>query len=43
MNGTDKPALNVYGNSGQPRRESVGVYSYPRDVEIVKRLMQDAN
>lgn len=36
MNGTDLPTVNVYGRSGHPTRESVGVYSYPRDLAIVK-------
>jgi hypothetical protein len=41
MNGTDMPTLNIYGYCGELERESVGVYSYPRDIEIVKRLMVD--
>jgi len=36
MNGTDLPTLNVHDFCGEPHCESVGVYSYPRDVEIVK-------
>jgi len=36
MNGTDLSTLNVYASSGEARRESVGIYSYPRDIEIVK-------
>jgi hypothetical protein len=36
MNGTDLATLNVYGSSGEQYRESVGVYAYPRDLEIVK-------
>ncbi len=43
INGTDKPTLNIYGNCGEPQRESVGVYSYPRDIEIVRELMEAAN
>lgn len=39
MNGTDLPTLNVYGSSGIGPRQSVGVYSYPRDVEVVKQLI----
>jgi hypothetical protein len=34
MNGTDLPTLNVYGYCGELPRNSVGVYSYPRDVEV---------
>src|SRR5271169_4202405 len=41
MNGTDLATLNVYGFCGEPQRESVGVYSYPRDIEIVKKLIED--
>jgi len=39
MNGTDLPTLNVYGSQGEPQRESVGVYSYPRDIELVRERM----
>jgi hypothetical protein len=38
MNGTDMPTVNIYGSAGEPPRQSVGVYSYPRDIEIVRRL-----
>ena len=41
MNGTDLPTLNVYGYCGEPHRKSVGVYSYPRDIELVKRRIED--
>lgn len=41
MNGTDLPTLNVYGFCGEPQRTSVGVYSYPRDIEIVKQRIED--
>jgi len=41
MNGTDKETLNIYGSSGEPHRRSVGVYSYPRDLEIVRNLIED--
>jgi hypothetical protein len=40
MNGTDLPTLNVYGYCGEPHRESVGVYSYPRDLERIKSLIE---
>jgi hypothetical protein len=36
MNGTDLPTVNVYGSSGYPRSEWVGVYAYPRDLDIVR-------
>ena len=41
MNGTSLPTLNIYGNSGEPPRLSVGVYSYPRDIEIVRQRMKN--
>ena len=41
MNGTDLATLNVYGCCGEPQRKSVGVYSYPRDIEIVKQRIED--
>jgi hypothetical protein len=40
MNGTDLPTVNVYASCGEPRT-SVGVYSYPRDLEIVKERIED--
>ncbi len=40
MNGTDLATVNIYGSSVEPRRESVGVYSYPRDIEHVKKLIE---
>jgi len=43
MNGTDLPTLNVYGYCGEPPRHSVGVYSYPRDLEIVRGLIEDVS
>lgn len=36
MNGTDLPTINLYGSSGEEPREWVGVYSYPRDLEVVR-------
>jgi SMI1-KNR4 cell-wall len=40
MNGTDLATLNVYGSCGESPRESVGVYSYPKDIETVKARME---
>ena len=40
MNGTDLPTLNIFGSSGVPQRQSPGVYSYPRDVAVVKQLIE---
>ena len=42
-NGTDLPTINVYGNSGEAHRTSVGVYSYPRDLGLVEGRIQDLN
>jgi hypothetical protein len=42
MNGTDLPTLNIYGYRPEPPHTSVGVYSYPRDIELVKDLMDEA-
>lgn len=39
MNGTDLPTLNIYGSSGEPSCEGIGVYSYPRDLALVRRLI----
>lgn len=36
MNGTDLPTLNVYGGKGEPERQSVGVYAYPKDLAAVR-------
>ena len=43
MNGTDLPTLNVYANCGEPARQWVGVYSYQRDLGIVRRLIEDVS
>jgi hypothetical protein len=43
MNGTDLPTLNIYGYCGEPPRQWVGVYSYPRDLEIVRRLIENVS
>jgi hypothetical protein len=40
MNGTDLATLNVYGSCGEPPSESVGVYSYPRDIETVEACIE---
>lgn len=40
MNGTDLATLNVYGFCGEPHRKSVGVYSYPRDIELVRERIE---
>jgi hypothetical protein len=41
MNGTDLATVNIYGSCGQPPRQSVGIYSYPRDIDIVKQRIED--
>lgn len=40
MNGTDMATVNVYGSCGEPHRESVGVYCYPTDIEVVKQRIE---
>lgn len=40
MNGTDLPTLNIFGSSGEPPQQSPGVYSYPRDLEIVQQRIR---
>jgi hypothetical protein len=40
LNGTDLPTVNIYGNCGVPKRESVGVYCYPRDLELQNDLLK---
>lgn len=41
LNGTDLPTLNIYGYCPEPPHTSVGVYSYPRDIELVKHLIEE--
>jgi hypothetical protein len=41
LNGTRPATLNIYGNSGNPPRQSVGVYSYPRDMNIIRERIGD--
>ena len=41
MNGTDLPAINVYGRSGEPNRTSAGVYSFPRDAHMIEQRIED--
>jgi hypothetical protein len=43
MNGTDLPTLNVYASCSEPPRQWVGVYSYPRDLAIVRRLSEEVS
>ncbi|HXM13663.1 MAG TPA: SMI1/KNR4 family protein [Candidatus Eremiobacteraceae bacterium] len=40
MNGTDLSRLNVYASTGHSHLEWVGVYSYPRDLKIVKDMIE---
>jgi hypothetical protein len=43
MNGTDLPTLNVFGSSGEPSREWIGVYTYPRDIDLIRDLIASVN
>lgn len=36
MNGTDKEMINVFGGSEVSPKFSIGFYSYPRDIKIIK-------
>ncbi len=36
MNGLDKKAINIYGDSGEPSEYSPVFYSYPDDLELIK-------
>ncbi len=36
-NGTDLQTINVYDNDGNPHTYAPGVYSYPRDLEVIKQ------
>ena len=40
MNGTDRSTINVYGECGEPYRYGIGFYSYPRDLEMVRRRIK---
>jgi len=39
MNGTNLQTVNIYGSDGTPQKESVGVYSYPRDKNIISEMI----
>jgi hypothetical protein len=42
VNGTDLPALNVYGSQpAQQRAELFGIYSYPRDLDAIQQKIAD--
>jgi hypothetical protein len=43
MNGTDLETINVYGNGGEPSATSLGVYSFPRDIDTVQDRIKDVN
>jgi hypothetical protein len=43
MNGTDLPTLNVFGGSGEPFREWIGVYSFPRDIAHVQLRISEVS
>lgn len=36
MNGTNTPAINIYGESGNPLQFSAAFYAYPADLTLVK-------
>lgn len=39
MNGTDTPAINIYGSSGVPHARAPAYYAYPADLEVVKDMI----
>jgi hypothetical protein len=39
MNGTDKYAINIYGESGSPYAYRPAFYSFPRDLEYIKESL----
>ncbi|MCX7748206.1 MAG: SMI1/KNR4 family protein [Clostridia bacterium] len=39
MNGTDKDAINVYSNMGEPFTYGVEYYSFPRDINLVRDMI----
>jgi hypothetical protein len=41
MNGTDLPTLSIYGYRPEPPNTSIGFYSYPRDLKLIQRLMEE--
>jgi hypothetical protein len=43
MNGTDIPAIDVRGSSGEPPRFAPGFYSYPRDLKLIKNRIEAAS
>jgi hypothetical protein len=43
VNGTDLPAIDVRGSSGEPARFAPAFYSYPRDLELIKERIESAN
>jgi hypothetical protein len=43
MNGTDIPAIDVRGSSGEPPRFAPGFYSYPRDLELIKKRIENVS
>jgi hypothetical protein len=43
MNGTDIPAIDVRGSSGEPPRFAPGFYSYPRDLELIKKRIESVS
>lgn len=40
MNGTDKDAVNVYAETGEPYAYAPAYYSYPKDLEKVKKMIE---
>ncbi len=43
MNGTDIPAIDVRGSGGEPPRFATGFYSYPRDIALIEKRIEDVS
>ena len=41
MNGTDRPTINIFGKSKSIPKYSTQFYSYPRDIKLVKKMIDD--
>jgi hypothetical protein len=40
---TDIPAIDVRGSRGEPPRFAPGFYSYPRDLELIKKRIENVS
>lgn len=40
MNGTSPESINIYGNRGEPAAFSPGYYVYPKDITMIKEMIE---